>query len=76
MMRRLALASPWALLSTLLRGDTQNQEKAVVGPKWKWLGVIHLNCQNVFLNVEKCPEMVCSAQHKGLAMNIYICVYV
>lgn len=26
-MRRLALASPWALLSRLLRGDTQNQEK-------------------------------------------------
>lgn len=27
MVRRLALASPWALLSTLLRGDIQNQEK-------------------------------------------------
>lgn len=27
MVRRLALASPWALLSTLLWGDIQNQEK-------------------------------------------------
>lgn len=27
MVRRLALASPWALLSMLLWGDIQNQEK-------------------------------------------------
>lgn len=74
--RRLALASPWALLSTLLWGDAHQikKRKAVVGPKWKWLGVIHLNCQNVFLNMEKCPEAVCSVQHKGLTMNIRVYV--
>lgn len=54
-----------AQLSTLLRGAIQNQgRKEAVGPKWKCLDVIPWDCQDVFLNMDKCPERVCSVHQK------------
>lgn len=78
--RRLASASPQALLSALLWGDIQNQEK-IVGPKWKWLGVIQLNCQYVFLNTEKCQKqsVLCTLKvHKYIygCINIHEYTYI
>lgn len=65
---------PQAQLSTLLQGAIQNQGgKEPVGPKWKCLGVIPWDCQDIFLNMEKCPEMVCSVHQKGPTRDIHVC---